>query len=211
MNFFKFLYLSIMGVFLSSTLLAKKLIPADDDVKDPSLISLGPIGVRVKTDHRAERHPRSQSSSAIVEYIFENSLAERKLEIGDVITGVNNVAFENNLTAKLAAEINKSEGGSGLLVLNIERKGKKSKVNLQLERIGSYSESWPYDCKKSANILRNACDWLVDHQQKSGRLEHSESNTFVLSSVGGLAMLAAGPTEYKRPRKRKRCFLRSNS
>ena len=64
---------------LSSSANAQELIPAGKDTKEPLLLSIGPIGARVKTDHRVPKLPRSESSSATVEYIFENSLAEGKL------------------------------------------------------------------------------------------------------------------------------------
>jgi len=191
-----------VSLAFSSLVFAEKLIPAGQDTKDPALFSIGPIGVRVKTDHLAPRHPRSESSSATVAYIFENSLADKKLRIGDLITGVNGESFENNLTAKLAEEIRKSEGGSGELILNIERKDKKKEILFKLKKIGAYSDEWPYECEKSSRILQDACDWLVEHQQSNGRLEEGGGNTFVLSSVGGLAMLGCDPERYRRPLKK---------
>ena len=187
-------------ILIISTLKAEKLIPADHDSKDSSLINIGVIGARVKTDHREERHPRSNSSSAIVKYIFENSLAEGKLKIDDEIIAVNGQIFKENFTKLLAEEIDKSEGSTGNLELQLIRKEKNIKVKLKLERIGSYSETWPYDCKKSSIVLKNACDWLVEHQQKSGRIEKNENQScLVLSSVTGLALLGCDADEYKRP------------
>ena len=188
-----------LSLTLSSPVFGEKLIPAEKDTQDPTLFSIGPIGVRVKTDHLAPRHPRSKSSSATVAYIFENSLAQGKLELGDLITGVNGEPFKENFTAKLAEEINKSEGGSGNLVLDIERKDQKKQIIFELKNMGTYSDEWPYKCEKSAQILQDACDWLVAHQQANGRLEKGNDTTFVLSSVGGLAMLGCDRERYKEP------------
>ena len=205
------LVLMLIGGVGSSPVIAQTLIPADKDTQEPLLLSIGPIGARVKVDHRVDRRPRSESNSATVEYIFENSLAEGKLQIGDVITGVNGKRFQNNFSAKLAKAINHAEGGNGKLILNIERQDRKKKVTFKLKKIGRYSQQWPYECDKSDRILRDACDWLVAHQQPNGRLEkikttaagkEQKQTTFVLTSVGGLAMLGCDPKRYKKPLKR---------
>lgn len=193
------LHLSYLFLIVGS-LKAEKLIPADLDTQDSSLINLGPLGVRVKTDHREDRHPRSHSSSGVVSYIFENSLAERKLKIGDKIIGVNNQMFDKNFTHLFAKELDKAEGSTGLLKIHLIRNKKTITADFRLEKIGSYSETWPYDCAKSSRILRDACDWLVEHQQRSGRIEKSEAQPcFVLSSVTGLALLGCDEKDYRLP------------
>ena len=194
----------------SSTVFAQKFIPADKDTREPLLLSIGPIGVRVKVDQRVPRFPRSESSSAMVAYVFENSKAAGKLQVGDMITGVNGDRFQNDFSAKIAEAIDDAEGGKGKLVLNIERGGRKRKVTFALRKIGRYGEHWPYECDKSARILRDACDWLVAHQQPNGRLEkeyttagkEQKRTVFVLSSVGGLAMLGCDPKRYRKPLKK---------
>ena len=196
------LLVAIAIVFaLSSSVTAQKFIPANKDTKEPLLLSIGPIGARVKVDHRVPKLPRSESSSATVEYIFENSLAQGKLEIGDVITGVNGKRFKNDFSAKLATAIDYAEGHTGKLILNIERDERTKKITFKLKKIGSYAKNWPTKCEKSERILQDACDWLVAHQQSNGRLERELKNNrqgdvFVLSSVGGLAMLGCDPKRY---------------
>lgn len=194
------LVLITVGFVQSPLAVAQTFIPANKDTEDPSLLSIGPIGVRVKTDHVNPRQPRSESSSATVKYIFENSLADGKLKLDDVITGVNEEPFKENFSAKIAKAIDDAEGGTGELVLNIERDNSKLEIAFQLKTIGSYSATWPRDCKKSSQILQDACDWLVAHQQTNGRLEHSKrGSAFVLSSIGGLAMLGCDPKRYEKP------------
>ena len=197
------LVLVTLGLALSTPVVAQKLISPDEDTQDPMLLNIGPIGARVKTDHRVPKLPRSESSSATVEYIFENSLAEGKLEIGDVITGVNGKGFRNNFSAALAEAIDRGEGSKGKLTLNIKRENRKKKVTFRLKEIGRYSKKWPYKCEKSERILQDACDWLVAHQQPNGRLEKKAGGqVFVLSSAGGLAMLGCDPKRYRKPLKK---------
>jgi len=146
MSYYRLIILScFLSVFAISPVTAQKLIPPDEDVKDPLLLSLGPLGVRVETDHREERFPRSKSSSAIVRYIFTNSLAEGKLKLDDVIIGVNGTEFNKDFSSKLAEEINKSEGDKGELILNIKRNEEELDVHFKLKPIGSYGETWPYE------------------------------------------------------------------
>ena len=186
----------------SPLVVAQKYIPWGEDTKDPLLLNIGPIGVRVKVDQRVPRFPRSESNSATVEYVFKNSLAEGKLEIGDVIIGVNGKQFQNDFSARIAQAIDHAEGGNGKLFLDIEREDRKKNVAFKLKKIGRYGKHWPYKCDKSDRILQDACDWLVAHQQPNGRLESSKKQpVFVLSSVGGLAMLGCDPKRYKKPLK----------
>ena len=197
------LMLITFGFVLSPSAVAQKFIPPGKDTKEPLLLNLGPIGVRVKTDHRVPKLPRSESSSATVEYVFENSLAEGKLQIGDVITGVNGRGFENDFSASFAEAIDGGEGSNGKIVLNVKREKRENKITFRLKKIGSYSKHWPYECEKSDRILRDACDWLIAHQQPNGRLEKNEQgSTFVLSSVGGLAMLGCDARRYRKPLKK---------
>ena len=188
---------------LSPTVAAQKYIPWNKDTKEPLLLNIGPIGVRVKTDHRVPRLPRSESNSGTVEYVFKNSPAEGRLQIGDLITGVNGQQFKNDFSARIAEAIDRGEGNSGEIVLNIERENRKKKVTFKLKKIGRYSAQWPSRCEKSERILRDACDWLVAHQQPNGRLEKAErGDVFVLSSVGGLAMLGCDAKRYRKPLKK---------
>ena len=202
-------YVVLTFLLLLSPLAGKgQPIPADEDVKDPSLLSLGPIGVRVSMDHREDRQPRSKSNSATIRYIFTNSLAEKRLKIGDVIEGINGNTFNENFSAKVAEEIDKAEGEGGEITLQINREGTKIDIPLELDTIGSYSKTWPHQCEKSSQILYNACDWLVEHQQKNGRLEKNKGSPhFVLTSTAGLAMLGCDPKKYKRPLAKITTFL----
>ena len=183
----------------------KKMIPAYVDTDNVELINLGPIGVRVETDHREERMPRSNSNSGIVRYIFENSLAEGKLEIGDEIIGINRVKVDQNFTRLMSEQISKSEEGNGYLELHIKKEDKVETVKFKLDRMGAYSETWPRNCDKSAKILRNACDWLVEHQYESGRMERGykpergNKPCTVITSVTGLALLGCDKAEYRHP------------
>lgn len=196
----------VVGLLLAVSLSSNSFgqwIPANKDVTDGSLLSLGPIGVRVKTDHLDDYRPKSKSSSGTVKYVFENSLAQDALQLGDVITGVNGVSFDKDFSDRIAEAIATAEAGDGELVLNLERSKEKMAVSLRLDKKGTYSQNWPYQCSKSSQILHDACDWLVAHQLESGRVEAKRAGTaFVLSSVSGLAMLGCDAEKYQEPIKK---------
>ena len=110
-----------IGLALATFATADDLVPWRQDVKESGHISIGPIGARIKPQQIEERHPRSESGTAVVSYVFENSLADGKLKIGDVITGVNGKPIERDITKKLAETIDWSGGNTGILTLDIER------------------------------------------------------------------------------------------
>ena len=184
-------------------MVASQIIPADQDTTDNSLIALGPLGFRVKTDQRDQGHPRSTSNSGTVQYIFQNSLAVGRVQIGDEIIGINGQTFNGNFTSLVSREIDKSEGSDGRVVLRVRRGSQIIDVTINIPIIGSYSSSWPYNDEKSAKILENACDWLVEHQQPSGKFERNQnSSDLVLSSASGLALLGADKEKYREPLER---------
>jgi len=162
------------------------------------LINLGPIGARATLE----------SKSFTVKYIFANTPAAGKLELDDVITGVNGKPFEiehrfgHHLTrmAKFpnvgyegplmdfGNAIEDSEGKNGNLTLTIIRKGKKMDVVIGLEAIGRFSDTYPYDCAKSARLAKGAMKYLSNNAFINWEPCHSKC-------MSGLALLAAGKTE----------------
>ena len=63
--------------------------------------------------------------------------------------------------AEVQAAINAAEGRDGKLPFKITRKGQAARVTLQLEAIGSYSDTWPYRCKKRQRIVRDTAAFIV--------------------------------------------------
>jgi hypothetical protein len=174
-------------------------IPWNKDADDPTLISLGPIGARAKTDHLLKSLPESRSSSGIIKYIFRNSPAEGKLELEDVVVGVNGEPFHEDFSRRLGEAIDWSEGNTGKLTLSILRKDKPLTVTFDVPRIGSFSKTFPSQCRKSEIILETACDWLARQQWPNGKLEGDRNSGYsVCTAVTGLAFLGSGNPKYKK-------------
>ena len=159
------------------------------------LINLGPTGARAILE----------SKSFIVKYIFADSPAVGKLQLDDVITGVNGKPFTVEHTfghhmtrmkefpeigyegplMDFGNAIEESEGADGKLTLRVKRGDKEIDVVVQLEAIGKFSETYPYNCAKSARLAKDAMDYLA----KSDFIKHEQCHAKCMS---GLALLAAG-------------------
>jgi hypothetical protein len=162
------------------------------------LINLGPTGARATLE----------SKSFTVKYIFAGSPAEGKLEIDDVITGVDgkpflvehmfghhltrmkkfpDVGYEGPLM-DFGNAIEDSEGKDGKLTIAVTRGGKPIDVVIALEAIGRFSDTFPYDCEKSARLAKGAMDYLSGNEFIKREQCHAKC-------MSGLALLAAGKTE----------------
>jgi hypothetical protein len=161
------------------------------------LINLGPTGARATME----------SKSFTVKYLFEDSPASSKLQLDDVITGVNGSPFEvehqfgHHMTRMeqfpntgyegplmdFGNAIEDSEGTDGKLTLSVSRNGKEIDVVIQLKAIGRFSDTYPYDCKKSARLARGAMEYLSKNEFIYQEACHAKC-------MSGLALLAAGKT-----------------
>jgi len=162
------------------------------------LINLGPTGARASME----------SKSFTVKYIFENSPASGNLQLDDVITGVNGQPFKvehqfgHHMTRmkefpevgyegpimEFGNAIEDSEGKDGKLTLSVKRGGKNIDVVIQLKAIGRFSDTYPYDCKKSALLAKEAAEYLA----KSNFVTREQCHA---KCMGGLALMAAGKME----------------
>lgn len=165
------------------------------------LINLGPTGARAILE----------SKLFIVKYVFKGSPADGKLQIDDVITGVNGKpfvvahTFGHNLTRMekfphigyegplmdFGNAIEESEGKDGKLTLSVTRKDKQIDVVIKLKVIGTFSKTYPFNCKKSALVAEQAMKYLAD----SDFIHREQCHAKCMS---GLALLAAGEIDKAR-------------
>lgn len=162
------------------------------------LINLGPTGARATLE----------SLSFTVKHLFKGSPADGKLELDDVITGVNGHPFtvahqfghhmtrmknfpETGYEGPLmdfGNAIEESEGKDGKLTLAVTRGGKKIDVAIQLEAIGRFSETYPKHCEKSALLAKRAMAYLSNNEFIYQEQCHAKC-------MSGLALLYAGKTD----------------
>lgn len=77
--------------------------------------------------------------SYVVKFVFPKSPAEEILEIDD------------------------SEGQDGVLKLMVERGGEKMEVDVQLEVLGRFADTFPVDCEKTEILKARAYEYLMDN------------------------------------------------
>ncbi|MFT6862777.1 MAG: hypothetical protein ACJAVK_001337 [Akkermansiaceae bacterium] len=162
------------------------------------LINLGPTGARATLE----------STSFTVKYVFAGSRAEGKLRLDDVVTGVNGKPFSvphtfgHHMTRMkkfpeigyegplmdFGNAIEESEGRDGKLTLMVTRNEKPIEVVIELEAIGTFAETYPFNCKKSALLAKGASDYLSGHSFIMREQCHAKC-------MSGLALLASGRME----------------
>lgn len=97
-----------------------------------------------------------------VTYVTEGSPADGKVKVGDVIMSAAGKKLEGDIRKQLASVINDAEASAdGALVLQL-KDGKD--VSLILQKLGTYSATTPYHCKKSDAIIANAAEHIVKNK-----------------------------------------------
>ena len=158
------------------------------------LVNLGPTGARAIL----------KETSFVVKYVFAKSPADGQLRIDDEITGANGKPFTKHTFGKfygmepgagyegpimdMGKAIEDSEGKDGTLTLDVIRGGQPAKVDIKLEAIGRFSDTFPKDCPKSEKLTARAMDYLLNHPEERCGIVHEKG-------MLGLAMLAQGKTE----------------
>lgn len=144
--------------------------------------ALGPTGLRVSFFG-----PNLYVNSA-----FVGSPADGKILPGDYLYGVNGELFGESIYKQVAEAIThaETEEGQGLISFDLLRGGEKMTVELELEVLGSFSPTSPYDCPKSDRIIANAESFLA----KYGGVV-PDHPTFM--NPDAMFLLAAGSPEYQ--------------
>lgn len=117
--------------------------------------------------------------------VAEGSPAEGKVKEGDVIVRAGGIAFKDETRKQFAEAIDRAESEKGKGVLSLELKDGR-KVDLQLEVLGSYSESAPFNCKKTDALITRAAEAIIA-KEKYGRGD---------MNIGLLGLLATGEEKY---------------
>ena len=141
-----------------------------DAVVPGFLVNLGPTGARAIL----------KTKSFVVKYIFKESPAYGNLQLNDEIVGVNGKEFnshtfsgDKNLGIEgpiydLGYAIENAEGSDGILRLMVKRRGSSVEVQLQLEKLGSFSNTFPENCSKAKLLHKRALDYLAKKKPKMG-------------------------------------------
>ena len=115
--------------------------------------TLGPTGARGWMWGRGLE--TTDARQILITKVDKGSPGEGVLEVGDVILGVGGKPFDSDPRRALGQAITEAEktDNKGLLNLIRWRKGTKEEVVVPLKVMGSYSDTAPFDCPKSKQIL----------------------------------------------------------
>jgi hypothetical protein len=127
-------------------------------------INMGPTGARaILTEN-----------TFVVKYIFKDSPAFGKLKLGDEVTGTSGKPFGKHTFGggqhgyegpmmDLGEAIERAEGSDGKLALNVKRGSETLTVTVDLQPLGTFSPTFPFNCKKSQAIRANALKYLAEY------------------------------------------------
>ena len=143
---------------------------------------LGPTGLRVSTF----------GPNLFVNNVYLGSPADGKILNGDYLYAVNGKVFGEDMFGDVAEAITQAETeeGQGIISFDLLRDGEKMTVELQLEVLGAYSPTAPYDCPKTDRIVANAEAFLARY----GGVVPGHP---VFANADAMFLLAAGSPEYQ--------------
>lgn len=128
------------------------------------LVNMGPTGARGILKEK----------SFVVKYIFAKSPAQGVLEIDDEVYGANGKRFAAHTFGgqahgiegpiqDLGLAIEDSEGADGVLKLMVKRGGANLEVDIQLEPLGKFADTFPVDCEKTKLLKERANNYLIEN------------------------------------------------
>ena len=140
-----------------------------------------------------------KKTSVIVTGTYPHSPAEGKFKEGDVLLAVNKLSIEEpagqtewkppgqgmaclDPRIPLGIAINVAEGKDGKMTFQVLRDGQKMDVIIWLKPIGSYSETWPLECKKSNAIIQQNAEFIVNNSDEDFGIEKACAGLFLLST-----------------------------
>jgi hypothetical protein len=153
--------------------------------------TLGPTGMRGWIF--CERHTTTDSRQIKVTKVDKGSPADGVVNVGDVILGVQGQIFDNDARILFGKAITKAERteNRGKLPLILWRNGKMDRVVVQLQTMGSYSSTAPFDCPKSKRILETSCEALANKINAN-----PTDGPLISRALNALLLLASGEEKY---------------
>jgi len=132
----------------------------------------------------------TEARQILVTDIRTGTPADGVLEYHDVILGTNGVLFTNDARAAFVDAVSDAEatGNNGELYLTVFRPStsQTNTLMVQLDEMGTYSATTPYNCPKVDAILTNFCEYVYNNGPVGGPSEKP--------SVW--AMMASGAPKY---------------
>ena len=134
----------------------------------------------------------SLSRQILVTEVVKDSPAGGVIQKGDVILGVFGKTFDSDARTAFGKALGAAEAETGELPLMRWRRGEVEEVTLELEVMGKYAATAPYDCPKSKAIFEQGCEALAEQMREKGNRGNP-----MIRSLNALALLASGDRDYK--------------
>lgn len=136
-----------------------------------------------------------KSRQILVTKVEQGSPADGKLNVGDVLIGVDGKEFDGDARVQFAKAITAAESREGRGKLDVLRwRDQKTKdITLKLPVLGTYSSTAPYDCPKSERIFELGCEALAERMSRQDYLRRLNP---IPRSLNALTLLASGERRY---------------
>ena len=105
----------------------------------------------------SDKMETSSARQIAITKVAPGSPAEGVLQRGDVILGVNGKAFSYDPRTEFGKALTQAEADTGRFSLLRWRDGKSERVTITLPVLGAYCATAPFNCAKSATILKRGC------------------------------------------------------
>jgi len=152
--------------------------------------TLGSIGARgwFQVSRHGAEGTTAKSRQILVTKVDAKGASAKLLKKGDVILGVSGNRFQSDARVAFAKALGLAEAQEvSELTLLVHGEGGEKTVKIPLKKFPAYSATAPFDCVKSAQLLKEGCDALA----KRGLGRPS-----IDTHINGLALLATGDKAY---------------
>lgn len=153
--------------------------------------NLGPTGLRGWIF--CDRLVTTDARQILITKVDKGSPAADMFQVGDVILGVGGkpFSFDPRIEFGKAITTAESKAGGGKLALTRWRAGNSEEVVLNLQVLGSYRATAPFECDKSKLLLEQGCKALTARMSQP---DYAKIDA-IPRSMNALALLASGNPE----------------
>ncbi|MHC4939973.1 MAG: DUF6288 domain-containing protein [Planctomycetota bacterium] len=155
-----------------------------------------------RTGARAKLLP-AEPTKLVIAYVFPRTPASKALAVGDRIVGVNGKRFATPHKFGYGMDVFGYDGPlkdlgeameQGPITVTVERGQTTFEARLKLSaKDAAFSKTYPFDCPKSARILKASLRYLAERQKPNGTWHNRPHiNTFAT-----LALMASGDKRYR--------------
>lgn len=153
---------------------------------------LGPLGANGWCFQRTTRHGGTRNArQMVITVVDKDGPSFGKLQLRDVIVGVDGKDFTRDVRRALAEAINEAEK-EGKLNLKVWRLDKAIDVQIDLPVLGNFSKTAPFNCSKTDKIIDNAVAYIKANAETLLKYHGDEGHIGWTNYLDGLGLMATG-------------------